>query len=309
MVYKFTLKPKGPVGTPFRSDTLFGHACWTMRLKYGKEEFESFMEDARNQQPQLVFSDGFPRDHLPMPILPTAANPVDSLEQIKRTKKLKTMRWIKKEVAEKNRWKITEKILPEKLIDIPDQMPKGVAQMHNIIDRITGTALEKHGIYSVVSEWYDGIWKEVDIYVYSSSWTRDQLDVFVERMFRTGYGRDQTVGKGAVEVCSPVTETELPAKEKSHFFMSLSRCVPDSSVDLERSCYRLISKYGKVWQMLETVNPFKKPILQTEPGSVFFCSEQRDLYGTVLTDMHDDMPVVENCMTIPWFIPEEVCNV
>ena len=54
MVYKFTIAPEGAIGSPFRSDTLFGHACWTMLYKYGNDRFESFRTNAAEQKPEMV---------------------------------------------------------------------------------------------------------------------------------------------------------------------------------------------------------------------------------------------------------------
>lgn len=67
MIYKFTISPEGGVGTPFRSDTLFGSACWTMLWYKGENALKEFLGKAEKGEPELVFSDGFPCGYLPIP--------------------------------------------------------------------------------------------------------------------------------------------------------------------------------------------------------------------------------------------------
>ena len=125
-------------------------------------------------------------------------------------------------------------------------------------------------------------------------------------MLQAGFGRDRTVGMGVMKrVASPVA-ANLPHAGKSTVFLSLSRCIPDGSIDMERSWYTIEAKYGKAWSELNASTPFKTGILLTVPGSVFCAHERKNLYGRVIDSIIPGTSVIENCMTIPLFLAEEV---
>lgn len=306
MVYRFTVTPEGPLGTPLRSDTLFGHACWAIRFTRGDKALEDFLSAAREQKPRLTFSDGFPAGHLPRPLVPQqSTGSPRTAGQAQEFKKLKRLRWLRREKAEAARWRVSTEMLPHGENEIEQQQPATHEVLRNTINRISGTTPDSGGLYSTDQTWYgEGLWEHIDIYV-ATPWARDELEEFVQAMFHLGYGRDQTVGMGRLAIASQPAPAELPSPADGGCFIALSRCVPDGGVDLRASAYRLETKYGKVWQPLGAANPFKKPLLQTEPGSVFATTEPRELYGRVLTGIHDDLAVVENCMCIPYFLPPE----
>ena len=307
MIYKFTLKPRGRMGTPLRSDTLFGHACWALRFNEGVKALESVLAETRQRRPPLVFSDGFPAGYLPRPLGWCATpRPDEDLGTVRRRKKLSRLRWISAPVVGELGWKKALAADPVNIDSIAAE-PILTVRIHNIIDRLSETSLEKNGLYQSGELWYSGIWETVDIYVVSN-WECDRLTGFLTRMFSTGYGRDTSTGMGQVELVKEPQVAQFVQATESSYFMSLSTMVPDESIDLKRSYYILEAKYGKVWQGLETDNPWKKPILRTCAGSVFHTSSPGPLHGCVVTGVHSDEKVVENCMAIPYPVPAEVCN-
>lgn len=306
MIYRFTLKPCGAVGTPFRSDTLFGHACWAIRLYEDETRFDQFMENARKQQPELVFSDGFPEGYLPRPLVPGTQQESKTPEGQRRIKKLSKLRWVKRIEAERKKWKIDQSFLSEDTQHY-SQAPLKQVHMHNSINRLTAAALDgTSGLFTKTEEWYAGMWERIDIYV-STQWGLDRLAGFLHNMFRCGYGRDQASGYGAVMVYrEPEADNFTPYD--SNLFMSLSCMVPDNTVTLDTSFYDIEPKYGKVWSGLAHKNPFKKTVLQTVPGSVFIRNTAGERAGRVLSDIHEDPCVIENCMTIVYPLPEEITS-
>lgn len=305
MIYKFTITPQGAVGTPFRSDTLFGHACWTMRMYEKKERFDKFIENAAEQKPELVFSDGFPSGFLPRPLMPLEQIKFDSKEQYDTFKKRSKQMWIKKD--ELNECNSIQWIL-DSSHDTGEEYknsPMQQAVLHNVIDRFTGTSLSANGLYAQNQLWFEGIWENIDIYVVTE-WSREQLSDFILKLFEIGYGRDQTAGLGKIEIKSFPEKETFPNIE-TEWFLSLSRAVPCSSVNIEKSFYQIEPKYGKVWSGLEKQNhPFKKVILETVPGSVLKMNKNTETAGKVLKEIHDNSSVIENCMTILYPIPQEV---
>ncbi len=306
MVYKFTIEPEGAIGSPFRSDTLFGHACWTMLYKYGNDRFESFRTSAAEQKPELVFSDGFPSGWLPRPLVPKTIPDSISAQQKKMLKKISKRKWVFRQSAEKCNWDLSE--LDNQAKTVPDRYhdtPFSDIQLRNKIDRLTGTSLESNGLFSYERNWYHGIWSKVDIYV-STGWSCSKLTEFLHKMFEIGYGRDQTIGLGKVKINTEPIDANFPKIDQSEYYLSLSRCVPDGSVSIKDSFYQIETKYGKVWSGFDTGNPFKKPIIQIVPGSVLKVKSGSETAGQVLAVIHDNSRIIENCMTVLYPVPGKI---
>lgn len=304
MIYKFTITPKGAIGTPFRSDTLFGHACWTFLLNYGKNKFEEFLVNAEMQKPELVFSDGFPSGWLPRPLLPKKPANFTTIKERTLYKQAAKRKWVNRSYAEKNNWEFCklDNATSNISADYYDA-PISDIQVRNTINRLTGTTLEESGLYSYERNWYEGIWNTVDIYV-STNWDSATLKNFLIQMFSIGYGRDQSIGLGAVSITTTPVAADFPSGDSSEgYYLSLSHCIPDKSISIKNSFYQIEPKYGKIWNGFLTDNPFKKPLLQLVPGSVLYCNKSTERAGKVIKGVHDDERVIENCMTILYPLP------
>jgi CRISPR-associated protein Csm4 len=307
MIYKFTIAPKGAMGTPLRSDTLFGHACWTLRLHESRDRFTAFMSNAKAQKPELIFSDGFPSGWLPRPLVPVIMDKSSNRELYSVYKQAVKRSWVSMQYAEVCSWNILEcalKSARDNAYSYSDN-PETEAVLHNVIDRVTGTSLDKHGLFSTDKQWYHGIWKEIDIYV-STEWDKEYLAQFIDTLFAIGYGRDQSVGLGSVKIVNKPEIVIFP-KRSTTIFLSLSRTIPCANVNIDASYYQIETKYGKVWSGLEQQkSPFKKPMLQMVPGSVLKCSANTVVAGSIVTGIHDNEEVIENCMTILYPLPETI---
>jgi CRISPR-associated protein Csm4 len=306
MVYKFTIAPEGAIGTPFRSDTLFGHACWTMLYKYGDDRFESFRTNAAEQKPELVFSDGFPSGWLPRPLLPKRIPDDLTAQEKKSLKKVSKRKWVFRQYAENCNWDLSE--LDNQAKNVPEgygDTPVSDIQLRNTIDRLTGTSLEENGLFSYERNWYHGIWSKVDIYV-STRWSCKELTDLLYNMFEIGYGKDQTIGLGKVKIASDPVEAKFPSSDQTEYYLSLSRCVPDGSVSINDSFYQIEPKYGKVWSGFNTDNPFKKRIIQITPGSILKVKSGSETAGKVLENIHDNSEIIENCKTVLYPLPGEI---
>lgn len=302
MIYKFTLAPCGPIGTPFRSDTLFGHACWTILFNEGEERFREFRDAAAEQQPELVFSDGFPCGWLPKPHLPYSRQLSEQADEYARLKKSAKRQWIKRDIAEKYGWNLSDYDSAGATDDGKySDKPHEQAMLRNVISRMTGTSLDENGLYSQNQFWYNGIWENIDVYI-STDWEIQRLTEFLEKMFAIGYGRDQTVGVGKVSIVEKPVSTTF-TDTGSGWSLSLSHAIPCEKIIVNESFYRLETKYGRVWSALGADNPFKKRLLQTVPGAVFRIATTGERAGCVVADIHDRSEVIENCMTILYPLP------
>ena len=300
MVYKFTIAPCGAAGTPLRSDTLFGHACWAILMSEGQERLDGFIAAAAGQKPELVFSDGFPAGYLPRPKVPQRHEACASSAAYAQVRSQLKRQWIRRADAEQGDWTGVAQSYEVGYANRPHEEPV----LRNVIDRMTGTSLEKNGLYSQNQLWYEGMWGELDIYV-STEWDVARMGGFVETLFAVGYGRDQSIGLGRVHITAMPAPAEFP-RGHSGWYMSLSHVVPDATVPLAECFYQLEVKYGKVWSALGSVNPFKKRIIQTVPGSVFPAASGTERAGRVLQGIHDNTAVVENCMGIMYPLPQTV---
>ncbi|RME25745.1 MAG: hypothetical protein D6800_07265, partial [Candidatus Zixiibacteriota bacterium] len=70
--------------------------------------------------------------------------------------------------------------------------------------------------------------------------------------------------------------------------------------DPPEAWFRLRTKYGKLGEHA-SANPFKRPLLQMEPGAVFKTGEAlREFYGSLVTDIAPGAPhAVQNCYGLP----------
>jgi CRISPR-associated protein Csm4 len=309
MIFKITLKPRSAMGTPFRSDTLFGHACWTVLHHEGENRFSEFHASAVEQKPELVFSDGFPEGWLPRPLLPKKLSTFTDSKVRAEHKKAAKRKWVNRQVAEGCGWNL--ELLDKQAMSVSadySDSPLAEVQSRNVIDRLTGTSLEEHGLYSYERHWYTGIWKNVSIYI-STVWSKETLFAFLKKMFEIGYGRDQTIGLGAIEIGGEPQLASFPQSDGRGYYLSLSHCIPDGSILLKESFFQTNPKYGKVWSGLEHPNPFKKVILQVVPGSVLKTTkESAECAGRVLAGVHDHADIIENCMTVLYPLPDTVIS-
>jgi CRISPR-associated protein Csm4 len=99
LTYRATLQPRSATRSPWQADTLFGHLCWLLRYREGEPALAEFLERYRRGQPPLLFSNGFPGDYLPRPLLP--APPIQAglpkraqVQVMQEAKASRGLRWV-----------------------------------------------------------------------------------------------------------------------------------------------------------------------------------------------------------------------
>jgi CRISPR-associated protein Csm4 len=98
--YRATLRPQAALRSPWQADMLFGHLCWLIRYQEGEAALNTFLEPYRQGEPPLLFSDGFPQDWLPRPVLPprteTGLRPkAEMITAMQAAKEAKAIRWVR----------------------------------------------------------------------------------------------------------------------------------------------------------------------------------------------------------------------
>lgn len=296
--YRIRLKLKSHSGTPWQSDTIFGHLCWQVVYGAIDADIQSFLKPFLNGKPPFVLSDGFPAGMMPRPLLMSAPDPVSTVE----------------EYAANKRWRKAVYYTLDDFLRVcrggkPEGEPLDDPWLHMItphasLDRITNTtSSEGGGFYETESESLKAP-SEIDIYARCENGWDEKLRVLFKAMSKTGFGRDKSVGLGAFEVVSLMEFDRFSGIDRANGFISLSTMVPAEG-DPTDAYYRLRLKVGKLGESASG-NPFKKPLLQMEPGAVFRTDRAlEDYYGTVITGLAPGKPeAVQNCycLAVPYIL-------
>jgi CRISPR-associated protein Csm4 len=285
--YRIRIALASPTGTPWQSDTLFGHLCWQVAYGVLDMTIEEFLKPFVAGRPPFVLSDGFPAGCLPRPLFgaPVAmAETLDDYAAHKRSAKAAYVtfadfgRLCRGEAAENG----------------PRDNPwEDVQAPHATISRETGTTGTEGSFFTTVTQTLkDGA---VDVYlrVLEDGWL-ERVRLLLETLSKTGFGRDKSTGAGEFTVTG-LEPVELPAVPGANAFVNLSSMVP-APEDPTEGRYRLRTKFGKISEG-GAENPFKRPLLQIEPGAVFRAEGGiRPCYGCMVHKIAPgDARVVQNC--------------
>jgi CRISPR-associated protein Csm4 len=322
--YRLIIRPRAPVGTPYQSDTLFGHFCWAVRDLEGEGALRALLDAFDAGQTPLVVSGGFPSGCIPRPQLPPMTPGVrekliqrtgealrkqgrqsDLLEAEQAFKKLRKRPFLPCETLRPLLAGLNEARIMEALIESMDGDVKGLIdfdRLHNTINRLSNHTLERQGLFSS-SRWVHPEDGRVDVYVRceEASFTGERLKNLFDHLFRFGYGKDASTGSGHAEVVSLEEERDLFGRKHGTHALALSNFIPCDGLRVEQGCYRLATKLGKLGRGLAR-NPFKKPLLMVEAGASFPIDEARSCYGRWLRDVHRDRPEVRHsALMLPLF--------
>ncbi len=116
---------------------------------------------------------------------------------------------------------------------------------------------------------------------------------------KSGFGRDKSAGLGAFQVMSVEPFDGFAAPPGADGFVSLSSYVPAPD-DPRDGFYRLRTKYGKLSEIVPSGYPFKRPLIQMEPGACFFTGgAPQPWYGRLVAGIAPGRPeAVQGCYTL-----------
>jgi len=285
-LFRLELKILSPTGSLWQSDTLFGHICWQIALREGEQALKAFLQPFLDGKPPFVLSDGFPRECLPMPLPPPEAGAPKSLEEYQQHKKVRKQKYCLKDDF---------LILREGFGNQAKQLEAapGWQQeviLHTAIDRNTGGAMEGQ-LYSSIAQYFPGPGTEsfTDIYLLCQPEWEAQAVELLEMTAETGYGKDKSTGSGHFELYDYYPADELLQMDNPTGFMTLSSYVPKQE-DPTAGRYKLRTKYGRLSEGAGNGNPFKRPLLQIEPGAVLQTESVRPYYGRMVENIAPGMP-------------------
>ncbi len=287
--YRIRVKLKSPGGTPWQSDTLFGHLCW--QVAYGADDLsiDDFLKPFAAGRPAFVLSDGFPGGYLPRPELPRPLATAETLEDYAALKQVRKAAYVT--VGDFGRICRGQSIL-DKPRDDPWQ---NVQIPHASIGRDTGRTGEEGSFFTTDGAVLPG--GELDIYlrVLDDGWLERVTSLLVA-LSRAGFGRDKSTGYGEFALLGTEPTDDLTGPEQPGGFVSLSTMVPAANDPCEGR-FRLRTKFGKVGEGAGVNNPFKRPLVQIQPGAAFRTDAPvRPFYGSLVTNIAPgDSRVVQNC--------------
>ncbi len=286
--YRLRLTLTSPLATPLLSGTLFGHLCWIKRYRDGEQVLADWLTEQAAHP--LLLSDAFPADHLPRPLLA----PVERSEQgkdegrkafIRRLAEEKNQRkrsWITVEDFLALRDGLNETRLQERLADPPGRVCS-VRQVHNTINRHTGTTPDSGGLYFMLVDWYNEAARQLDVYL------RAEVDAVTLRDWfgaigEYGFGRDAGLGRGQFIVEVEPADQRLFAHDGNRL-LSLSHGTLSANMAAPR--YKLHTHYGKLGGLYAggARSPFKYPLTLTRPGMAFSPADDGP-YGELLEAVH-----------------------
>lgn len=291
---RYPLRLQSALGSPLRSDTLSGQLLCAYREKHGEPALEDLIAEIKQGNLPFVLSDAFPRQHLPVPTFPPVPRRLFTtlaMEYCKgdRYEALQKQKTLKKEFIylTHSYWGqlranaslyalLYDHLSGEK--SKPPWTQKRAPEMHNVIDRLQNTTLQRGGIFTVENTWMGmtdesgtkltGKGMELDLYAHVRPDFQTELEDLLRRVGLTGYGRDASVGLGHLEVGMAEDASTLLECEGANCFLSLSTCSTTDGSVLQGGYYKIRPKFGKVWSGFGENAPFKKPILVLDPGSI-----------------------------------------
>jgi len=291
--FRMIIQPEGSIGTPWQSDTLFGQLCWVVAQHEGPDAVAEFLEPFLDGEPPFVLSDGFPGDLLPVPLLPDQAfeSPPDNLDAYAAMKQRKNAAFM---TTEQFRYSCRSGRIEEVSTDKPFT---AMETLHASLGRFNNATDPGGALYATV-ERYLPPGTEITVYARSRKGSEDRLIELMERLSAIGYGRDKSTGVGAFTFRGAEETDIFSPPENANGFISLSSYVP-AEKDPTTGKWRIRVKRGFLGELAGSGNPFKRPLIQFEPGAVFQTREQpKPWYGRVVKDIAPGMPeAVQNCMT------------
>lgn len=278
---RYHVKFSAPVLSPLHAETVFGHVCWALRDMRGESVLAEFL-GRMLRAPALLLSDLLPHDCLPRPLIqPPAFRPEKEFRRARYLQYGHVLPSYDPEKLSRNK----------ALVGLPEL--KTVETTGVAMDRVTGMALEG-ALFT-----RRGVVCEAGFDLLAAGDTGELLDMVHASLCymrdHGGYGADKSCGRGQIE---SVEETPVPEELRVAFAVEgpaprllLSGCVP-SGVDLLRSTYRTRVKYGRLAEAFVQPNPFKKPVVYLDSGSVVTGAGGASSMGRMVEDVSPAHPEV-----------------
>ena len=300
MNYKYfvvSIEIVSPISTPLLADTIWGHICWGIKYYESEESLKKFLKTYETKTPELIISDAFFKNSLPVPMLTPFISEKLTKEQMKELKSKKKLKYISKDI-----FLTGNKISINSLKPIDFKIIK-TERLKNTINRLTNTTRENGGLYEVEEIWFKDKDNVFEIYVISYL-DKKEIFKYFNYGFSIGFGKDASTGKGIINVID-VKEINFPQSGKRA--MALANFVPSEQDNIRDLYAEVFTKYGKLGgEFAINSNPFKKPIVMFKTGATFSLEEKKFFVGTLLSDIHKNPDIKHYAFAPIIYFEEEV---
>jgi CRISPR-associated protein Csm4 len=304
-----------------QSDTLFGHLCWQVAFSQGSHELETWLTPFKEGRPFFVLSDAFPAGLLPKPLssaqtrlLPESSggSQISAYDNLKKLKKAPFLT-----IDDFRFFCESGNMQPKEHVADPWRTTH---TLHASINRISSTTTGDSSfgdLYETTEKYLperktgliENNGSEVDVYMRVQPNREGEVLKLLELVGVSGFGKDKSVGFGRFAVITMEKTTDLRSAESPDGFVNLSTYVPAVS-DPTDGFWRLRIKYGRLGENAGDGNPFKKPLVQIEPGAIFRAKNQppKILVGRMVPSLSPSFPQAVQCgyaLTCPCKFPTE----
>ncbi len=308
-VYKASFKTRGSNITPFQSDTLWGYFAWACFHIWGERFGKEFIDANRNGNPTLV-SNAYPEGYLPVPMIEIKKSErVERREIFKQVKKRKLMRIENfRKIKDGLEWnKLFEVLVSEVETRNAEALEAGTyTVVRNKINRLTFTTSGVGELFATEEMFYSfNLWFAIKM----NFLNRGQIETILRYIEFSGFGADASTGRGSLKFIS-LEDFELPESDNPNAFMTLSNFIPTredlDNVDGSNLWYKIFTKYPKTGGHFALIDPFKKPLVFMEAGSVFKVKTHKEFYGQMVSNVHSNPDIVQFAYAFPLKVRVEV---
>ncbi len=297
-VYIAKFKVLSSLITPLQSDTIWGYIAWACFHIWGEKREKDFIKEHENGNPTLV-SNAFPDGFIPVPAIPAKSKSGDTREDFKKVKK---KNYIKIEnfnkIKDNLTWETLFEVLKSEIYEDEKSKAKTTAVLRNKIDRFSFTTTGTGELFATKETFIPDykMWFAIK----TNYFNRAELKQILRYIELNGFGADASVGRGKFKFIE-LNKFELPESSDGNAFVTLSNFIPEDSEwsNFEDASYKIFTKYPKVGGHFALYQPFKKPIVFFEAGSVFKVGKFKNFYGKLIHNIHTNPEIVQYAYAFP----------
>ena len=251
-LYKTAINQISNFSTKLKGDTLLGQLCWMIVFKYGENRLKELL-NSYEKTPFLIVSDPFATGYFPKPKMPSRY----LNENIDQKKENRKKIWLTFNDLKNGNYQNAKKDSDIKNENIECN------NMHNSINYKTfHTDGDEFAPYTLKE--YKFLPKDIYFLTDENLFSKSELTEILTLLSEYGYGKDTTIGKGRF-LFSSLQEQRF--EFNSTTFMALSPFSPQG-MTVEKIFYEPFVRFGKMGADRAYTNPFKKPLLLADSGSV-----------------------------------------
>lgn len=304
-IYRITIEPRSPFGTPLKGDTLFGQFCW--QLANDSALLTISLDEVIRQYPEnpfAIFSSAFPalpesgfalkRPDAPLDLLFDLAGK-SKCELISNRKDQKKKKWLQcgqpAALADFKACCWLDDAGIAKLAGLGnDKISTMEETSHNSINRLTGTTGEGFAPFTQENTVYaPGSSLVIFVGIDEQILPLDSLKIGLEQIGISGFGRDASTGLGKflISDCSEIDLTTFGAPQPNALY-TLSPCVPETG-KYQDALFAPFTRFGRHGDRLAVSGkPFKNPVIMADEGALLFPADmetalRQPYLGTAVT--------------------------